>query len=155
MNATKPKGDVRQFSTFLLVGGIAALANWGSRIGLSVAGLQLTVAIIVAYTIGMATAYVLSKLFVFEKSGRKVHDEAFRFVVVNIVAVVQVWLVTVGLQRWGLPAIDWTWHPEEVAHAIGVASPIITSYFGHQYFTFNKKADKSVSADVPETKAPQ
>lgn len=155
MSAAKPKGEVRQFSTFVLVGGIAALANWSSRIGLSAAGLQLTAAIVVAYMIGMTTAYVLSKLFVFENSGRKVHEEAFRFVLVNLVAIVQVWVVTVCLHLWGLPAIGWHWQPEAVAHAIGVASPIVTSYFGHQYFTFNRKAVKVNTVESPDTKASQ
>jgi len=153
MSPTQQKREVRQFSAFILVGGTAALVNWGSRIGLSAVGLQLTAAIIVAYVIGMSTAYVLSKLFVFEKSGRKIRDEAFRFMLVNLVAVVQVWVVTICLQRWGLPAINWHWQPEAVAHAVGVASPIVTSYFGHQHFTFHKKASTVVSPESADTKA--
>ncbi len=149
----KRKASGRQFSAFVLVGASAALVNWGARIGLSAAGLPLTVAIIVAYLIGMTMAYALTKAFVFDKSGRAVHEEALRFVLINLISLVQVWAVTVVMQRWGLPAINWNWHPEEVAHAIGVASPVATSYFGHLYFTFDRKGDKADAVKAPETKA--
>ncbi len=156
MSEAKPKGQVRQFSTFMLVGGFAALVNWSSRIALSAAGLPLTLAIVLAYVLGMTTAYVLSKRFVFEKSGRSVRDEAVRFTIVNVFALAQVWAVTIVLQRWGLPAINWNWHPEEIAHAVGVASPVITSYFGHQYFTFEQSdAKRKLAAEATETKTPQ
>jgi putative flippase GtrA len=62
--------------------------------------------------------------------------EYIRFAIVNIGALVQVWLVSVGLARWLLPAISWTYQPELVAHTIGVLSPAVTSYYGHKLFTF-------------------
>ena len=59
-----------------------------------------------------------------------------RFALVNAIAFVQVWLVSVGLARLLFPAIGFTWQAEIVAHAIGVASPAVTSYFLHQHFSF-------------------
>jgi len=129
----------QEFFRFAFVGGIAAGINWLSRIGISLY-LSLEIAVVISYLIGMATAYVLNKHFVFDDSGRKVSDEVLRFTLVNIVAMAQVWLVTVGLVRFIFPALDWSWHPAEIAHAIGVASPIITSYFGHRYFTFSRNS---------------
>jgi len=94
-------------------------------------------AIVIAYLIGMTTAYVLMKLFVFEKSGRSVQHEYLRFGLVNLVALVQVWTVSVGLARLLFPWIGFNHHAETVAHVIGVLSPIASSYFMHKYFTFS------------------
>ncbi|WP_233350126.1 GtrA family protein [Henriciella mobilis] len=133
----------RQFLAFVLTGGFAALCNWLSRMVLS-AYMSLEIAIVVAYLIGMTIAYTLSRIFVFQKSGRSVSDEYTRFALVNVVALVQVWLVTIGLADYLLPAIGWTWRPEDIAHAAGVASPVLTSYLGHRYFTFGPQAKKDV-----------
>jgi putative flippase GtrA len=130
----------RQFATFVLAGGIAALVNWLSRIGLS-ALMSLEFAVVLAYLAGMTTAYGLNRLFVFEKSGRSMREEYGRFALVNVVALAQVFVVTIGLGRFLFPLVGFGWHPHEVAHAIGVASPILTSYAGHRYFTFAAKRD--------------
>ena len=52
-----------------------------------------------AYLVGMTIAYLLNRLFVFERSGRAVADEYVRFGIVNLVALAQVWIVSVGLAR--------------------------------------------------------
>ena len=132
----------REFITFVATGAFAALCNWLSRILFSFY-MPLEIAIVVAYLVGMTVAYTLSRIFVFEKSGRSVSDEYIRFALVNVVALVQVWLVTMGMVRYLLPAIGWDWYPDEIAHAAGVASPIITSYVGHRYFTFSRKPSKT------------
>ena len=93
-------------------------------------------AIVIAYVCGMTTAYALNKLFVFAPSGRAVHDEYLRFTIVNMVALAQVWIVSVGLALLYLPLVGFTWHAETIAHIIGVAVPTITSYFGHRHFSF-------------------
>jgi putative flippase GtrA len=128
----------KQFISFVLTGAFAALVNWISRIGFS-HYVSLEIAVVLAYLVGMVTAYTLSKFLVFEKSGRNVSDEFIRFTLVNVVALVQVWLITIGMARFLLPALNWNWHVDEIAHAIGVASPVITSYLGHRYFTFKRK----------------
>lgn len=131
----------REFAAFVLAGGIAAGVNWLSNV-LLLKVMPLEASIVAAYLIGMTTAYTLNRLFVFKQSGRAVHDEYIRFAIVNIVALAQVWLVTVGVARLAMPAIGWTFHPAEVAHAIGVISPIVTSYLGHRYFTFSPKLQR-------------
>jgi putative flippase GtrA len=40
------------------------------------------------------------------------------------------------MARLVLPAIDWQYHPFEVAHLVGVAAPAISSYFLHKRYTF-------------------
>jgi putative flippase GtrA len=123
------------FFRFMVAGGIAAVTNILSRIALSYF-MTYGFAIVVAYLIGMTTAYLLMKLFVFEPSGKSVPHEYFRFGVVNIIALAQVWLISEGLARWLFPAIGFFWYDETVAHVIGVLSPVVTSYIGHKSFTF-------------------
>ena len=120
-----------------MVGGLAAGVNFISRIGFS-QFFTYSVAIILAYLVGMSTAFLLSKHYVFELSGRPLKDEIKDFTIVNIFAVIQVWLISVGLAEYFLPYISFSFYPEEVAHLIGLGIPAITSYFGHKHFSFRK-----------------
>nr|WP_245307294.1 GtrA family protein [Rhizobium altiplani] len=125
----------RPFVRFALSGGVAAAINILSRMALS----QVTtysVAIVCAYVVGMTTAFVLMKLYVFEKSARHAGSEYLRFAGVNVIALVQVWAVSLILARNVFPLINFHFHAETIAHVIGVLSPIATSYFLHKYFTF-------------------
>jgi len=137
-----PANDERKrFLVFLLTGGFAAGVNVLARVLLSTF-LSFQVAVVVAYLSAMLTAYALSRWFVFEASGRSVGEELTKFALVNLVAILQVWIVTMALNYHALPAIGWTFHPELTAHIIGVASPVFTSYFGHKYFSFRAAARK-------------
>lgn len=124
-----------EFFRFLTTGGIAAAINLGSRYALN-ALVSFEVAVIVAYLIGMTTAYAMARIFVFSASGRPVGSEFQRFAIVNIFALVLVWAISVGLARYLFPAIKFTWHAEDIAHIIGVLAPAVTSYFGHRAYTF-------------------
>jgi len=129
----------RRFILFLGAGGAAAVVNILSRIALNWV-MPYEVAIVVAYLIGMTTAYLLNKYFVFAASGRGAASEYLRFTLVNLAAVAQVWVVSVGLARFVFPAAGFGWHAETVAHVIGVAVPVFTSYLGHKHFSFAAKA---------------
>ena len=122
-----------------MTGGTAALVNIGARVLLNLV-MPFEAAVLGAYLIGMATAYVLARLFVFAPSGQSVPSEFLRFGLVNVVGLVQVWLVSVGLLYWLLPAVGLTSEPELVAHAIGVMSTAVTSYYAHKLFTFRPRA---------------
>lgn len=124
-----------RFFKFLVTGGVAALVNLASRFLLNCA-MPFEVAVIIAYLIGMTTAYVLSRAIVFDSSGRSVRSEMRRFAIVNAFALILVWTISVYLARVTFPAIGFTWHPDEIAHLVGVLAPAITSYFGHKHFTF-------------------
>ena len=129
-----------RFVLFVLAGSLAAVVNVLSRIVLNW-GVSYELAIVLAYVCGMVTAYVLSRYFVFAASGRAVASESVRFVLVNLAAAAQVWLVSVGLAHFVFPAIGFTWHGDTVAHVIGVAIPVVTSYLGHKHFSFAAKAE--------------
>jgi putative flippase GtrA len=123
------------FLRFLLAGGLAAGVNIASRYVFNTV-MPFEIAVVVAYLCGMTTAYVLSRAFVFEASGRSRWEEFGRFGLVNLLAAAQVWLVSVGLARYGLPAVNWTFHPHEIAHVIGVLFPVVSSYLAHKHFSF-------------------
>ena len=126
-----------EFMRFLAVGGFAAGVNFVSRIFLN-EYMSFRWAVFIAYLVGMLTAYLFSRWFVFEPSGKHPGNELFYFTLVNLAAVAQVWLISVGLAEYLFPAIGFTFFYHEVAHLIGLTIPAITSYYGHKYFSFGK-----------------
>lgn len=125
----------RQFLMFLLTGGTAAAANFGSRIVYN-QWLDYSASIIVAYLTGMVTAFVLARLFVFRESSQNWQRSALIFTLVNVVAVAQTWGISMGLAYYVLPGMGVTRFAPEIAHAAGVAFPVFTSYLGHKHWSF-------------------
>lgn len=125
----------RQFLVFLLTGGTAAAVNFGSRILYS-RWLDFSSAVIIAYITGMVTAFVLAKLFVFKESQQSMQRSAMFFILVNMVAILQTWAVSMGLALYVLPSMGVTKFVHEIAHAFGVAIPVFTSYIGHKHWSF-------------------
>lgn len=128
----------RRFVLFLATGGSAALVNLASRYLLTpVVGFKAS--IVIAYVIGMVVAFTLFRAFVFETSGKSIASESYRFVVVNLVALLLVWCISVGLAGVVFPAIGFAWHVEDVAHLVGTCVPAVTSFVGHSLYTFAKE----------------
>ncbi|AQW29903.1 GtrA family protein [Ralstonia syzygii subsp. celebesensis] len=125
----------RHFLLFLLTGGVAAAVNWGSRIVYNL-WMPYSAAIVVAYVTGMITAFILAKLFVFTESTQSTARSIVFFTLVNLVAVLQTWGVSVGLAYYVFPRLGLDWHAREIAHLIGVAVPVFTSYIGHKRWSF-------------------
>lgn len=124
-----------RFSRFFLVGIAAAMVNITSRVLFS-SFVHFEVAIVLAFLVGLTFAFSMSRLFVFEESQKSLWEQYFRFFLVNLAALAQVWLISVGLTKWLFPTIAWTFHAQLLAHAIAVGSPILTSYYSHKFFTF-------------------
>ena len=125
----------RQFIIFLVTGGLAAAVNFGSRI-LYNQWVSFSVAVVLAYLTGMVTAFVLARYFVFTESSQSMQRSALWFVVVNIVAVIQTWVISMLLAYYLLPRMGFSRFIPEIAHAIGVVVPVFTSYLGHKRFSF-------------------
>ena len=125
----------RQFLMFLVTGGTAALVNFGSRIIYNV-WLNFSIAIILAYITGMITAFILAKLFVFNDSQQALHRSVIFFVLVNLIAIIQTWIISMVLANYALPALGVTSFIREIAHAVGVVVPVFTSYIGHKRWSF-------------------
>ena len=124
----------RQFLGFLLTGGLAALVNFGSRI-LYNQWVDFSSAVVLAYLTGMVTAFILARSFVFTQGSQSVQRSAMFFVLVNGVAVLQTWAISMALY-YLLPIAGVTQWAPEIAHAVGVAVPVFTSYLGHKKFSF-------------------
>jgi putative flippase GtrA len=124
-----------QFAAFLLTGGIAALVNFGSRM-LYGAWMSFSGAIVLAYLTGMITAFVLARVFVFPDGASSAGRSALVFAAVNVAAVVQTWIVSMVLAYHVLPWLGVERLVPEIAHAVGIAVPVFTSYLGHKHWTF-------------------
>jgi putative flippase GtrA len=127
-----------EFAGFLVAGGLAALANVGSRILFSQFA-SYPVAIMLAYLVGMITAFLLMRGQVFGTQGKRLSGEIPAFVVVNALAVLQTLLVSLMLDYYVLPWMGVHQHAETIAHLVGVAVPVVTSYYGHKYWTFGAR----------------
>lgn len=125
----------RQFALFVVAGGLAACINFFSRMLLS-HWLAYSAAIVVAYVLGMITAFILNRLLVFKQVSHSMRHQVFWFTMVNVAAVLQTLAISLLLAEWLFPRIGFLWHPETVAHAFGVAVPVVTSFVGHKYLTF-------------------
>ncbi len=126
---------VSQFTRFLIAGGIAALANFTSRIGFSTF-VAYEVAIVLAYLVGMTVAFILMRGAVFDGDGKPLAPQVLRFAGVNVLAVLQTLVISVVLARWALPAMGVHEQAELIGHAVGVLVPVFTSFIGHRLFTF-------------------
>ena len=94
----------RQFLGFVLTGGIAAAVNFGSRI-LYNQWMVFSPAVVVAYLTGMVTAFFLARMLVFTESSQSPRRSGSFFVLVNILAIAQTWLISLGLAYYLLPKL--------------------------------------------------
>lgn len=124
-----------RFLRFLLTSGVAAGVNVVGRYLLEFA-MPYQWAVAVAYLFGLVTGFLLARQFVFTAAPDRAGGQFMRFALVNAIAFVPVWVVSVGLAKLLFPAIGFDRHAETVAHVIGVASPAVTNYFLHQHFSF-------------------
>lgn len=125
----------KQFLGFLITGGIAATVNFLSRIIYN-QYTDFSTAVIFAYITGMITAFILAKIFVFKVSKQSVRRSAIIFILVNILAAAQTWLISMGLYLYILPNLGVQRYAPEIASAIGIAFPVFTSYLGHKRWSF-------------------
>ena len=124
-----------QFMRFLIAGGIAATANFGSRFIFSLF-FDYGIAILLAYLVGMLVAFLLMRRHVFDAANGAIVSQAAKFVGVNFLAVLQTLIISLLLARWVFPNIGIIVYAEALAHLVGVVVPMVTSYFGHKFLTF-------------------
>lgn len=130
-----PKSEVVRFGCFIATSGASAVINVTTRWVLSfVLVYEVTVAL--AYLVGMVTAFLLARLFVFEGDTGSMQGQFIRFALVNMIGFTQVWLISVGLVRLVFPALGSPPNAETTAHVIGLASLAVTSYLLHKRFSF-------------------
>lgn len=140
------KASFSQILRFFITSGAAALVNIGTRIPLGWV-MPYSASIVVAYLIGMSTAFTLARTFVFRPEPGNAKTEFLRFAAVNAVGLLQVLAVSLALKAIIFPRLGFTWHAETIAHVIGVASPAFTSYYAHKFFSFRALREKPARAN--------
>ncbi|QOY23071.1 GtrA family protein [Xanthomonas citri] len=128
----------KQALLFLIAGGIAAAVNFGSRIALNYI-IPYTPAIVAAYILGMAAAFALNRAFVFKNPSNSIGSQATWFVLINLLAVAQTLVISLLLSHWLENFLASKELAQTLAHAIGVAFPVFTSFAGHKYLSFKVK----------------
>ena len=124
-----------EFLRFLIAGGIAAGANFGSRLIFSIY-FEYGFAVFLAYLVGMLVAFLLMRGHVFNANSGSVMPQVAKFVGVNAFAALQTLAFSLVLARWVLPAFGIIERAELLAHLVGVLAPVASSYFGHKFLTF-------------------
>jgi putative flippase GtrA len=127
-----------QFPRFLIAGGLAASANFGSRFLFS-EFFSFEVAVVLAFCVGLSCGFLLNKNFVFANSRNRIHLEVGYYLLINLLALVQTWLLSVYGSRF-LAAHMELGLAQAAAHLAGIMFPVISSYFGHKYLTFRERA---------------
>lgn len=128
--------STNRFTRFLICGAIAAAVNWTSARVLEKM-MPFSVAVVVAYVIGMVVAFTLFRRYVFPLSPTPIARQILFFVLVNIAGLAQVWLVSMLLVTYALPALGHDgalWR--SFAHGFAIGVPTLSSYIGHRFLTF-------------------
>ena len=120
---------------YLVSGGVAAAANFGSRFVFS-RWMPYEAAVVAAYGVGMVTAFVLMRRFAFRSATTSTRSQVLGFGLVNLAAVLQTVAVSSLLDRVLLPALAVPGDHEAISHAVGVIVPVFTSWFGHRHLSF-------------------
>jgi putative flippase GtrA len=123
-----------QFMLFLACGGFAAFVNLTSRYLLTPM-VGFGTSIVLAYLISMVVGFTLFRTFVFDAS-RAIKRQIYRFGVVNLAALMLVWVISMFLARYMFPMVGFNWYPDDIAHLIGTCAPAVTSFIGHLLYTF-------------------
>ncbi|MGN0895003.1 MAG: GtrA family protein [Succinivibrio sp.] len=124
----------KEFLIFLLTGGLAATANFFSRIIMSYLGIEFYLAVFFAYVLGMVVAYILFRSVVFKKNDISLKRSIALFCIVNLIGIVLTFLLSNFLYYVLLK--DLPLLRGEISHGIGIMLPAVSSYIGHKYFTF-------------------
>jgi putative flippase GtrA len=126
-----------QFVIFILVGTVAALLHWLSRVLFSI-WLSFPVAVFFAYIVGMAVAFLLNSIFVFPNSSEPRRVQAMRFVWVNLLFFPVVWCCSVlfsyALREIGVDRLE-----EELAHALAISIPVFATFLLYKFFAFGEE----------------
>lgn len=123
------------FLLFVCIGAFSSLVNLVARIMFGYYS-SYEVSIVLAFIVALSTAFVLNRIFVFSRSVGNAFKQFCKFLLVNLLALVQIFIISQAFAYYILPMIGWYWQIETSAHAIGLVSPLVTSYWLHKFWTF-------------------
>lgn len=123
-----------QFLRFLAVGGVAAFLHWLARIALS-QWLSFSLAVALAYGVGMVVAFMLNRIFVFPLSAKPAHQQLRDFVLVNLAFFPVVWASSVAIEA-GLRYLGLVHFTQALAHAMALAIPMLATFIIYKFIAF-------------------
>lgn len=126
-----------QFLLFLIVGTSAAALNWITRLALS-AWVSFPVAVLLAYVVGMATAFELNRRFVFPSSPRPMLKQAKVFISVNLAFLPVVWEASILLKDL-LDKTGVVKFSEGIAHGLALTIPVFITFLIYKFIAFGSK----------------
>jgi putative flippase GtrA len=127
------------FAKFLLAGGLAAAANFASRLALQpLTGFR--TAVVLAYLVGFFTAFLLNRAFVFPKSGKPLRQEMGWFFVFNLIAFPVVVASAVLLRDHVFARFFPHELAETAAHGCAILVPVVFNFAAHRLVTFGSKS---------------
>ena len=128
-----------QFLTFIFVGVTAASVNWTSRYVMAT-WISFSLAVPLAYCVGMATAFILNKKLVFPKSDIPVDVQVRRFVIINLSFLPVVWagslIFSTALKAMGIKE-----YSDEIGHAASLALPMLATFLLYKFVAFKVRAN--------------
>ena len=134
-SAFRPE-STRRFTGFVVVGLISTVCNLASRYLFEVVA-SYEVALAGANIVGLLGAFFLNRWLVFKSRAPGLMTELARFTLVNLAGIVIAWIVAVLLYEPGVSCIGLRLdHGAFVAHAIGIAVPVVPNYLAHRFWTF-------------------
>jgi putative flippase GtrA len=126
-----------QFMRFLGGGGVALVCHWLSRFAFN-AFVDYAWAIVLAYLVGVAVAFVLNKIYVFPHSNRSLKFEMFFFLLVNTAAFPVVWAVAYVFGEWVLAKYIDRPLALALAHGFAITLPVFVNFALHKLLTFRE-----------------
>lgn len=124
-----------EFTRFLFVGGMAAIANLATRYVVDLF-VYFELAVLVGYLVGAIIAFFAFQRSIFGNPGTPVRQQMMRFALVNLLGLGLTLLISSLLARQIFPAIGWTFRPYDIAHFLGVCAPAFSSYVLHKHYTY-------------------
>lgn len=124
----------KQFIFFLLVGITSAGINWFSRWAIN-HWLDFSIAVILAYGFGMASAYILNRLFVFQHVSRPMLAQIRDFMIINLAMFPVVFLGAILFNKL-LLIINITFYNEDIAHAFALSLPVVFTFLIYKLHVF-------------------
>jgi putative flippase GtrA len=126
----------KQFIYFLFAGSTAALVNFTSRILLR-SYLDIVFSAVIAYSLGLLTAFILYKRLVFPFSGKPLNFQLRRFLSIQIGFMPVVIIIFISLSgifnTMGLGNFS-----EPIAHALSIGMPALITFLLYKLLVFIK-----------------
>ena len=124
------------FVKFLIVGALSTIIDWGSFFLIAIIlGLHYQISLVIAYTFGGITNYVLNKFFTFKNYSKQIALQLVTFFTLAFTSllismVIMFFLVEVFILH------------EMISRILTTFIVFIINYFMHKFITFNKNIFK-------------